>query len=1224
LGEEGYRLHRELLAGCIGLGMDLNEFVHAMLHPQFALQEKAKMRSTNGDDAKQRNVVVAATNTNIATTPIPSTAQQATQDALVKSQTTNSERETLAAPPARGMAAMAAQDSLKDSQARCFRHETTIAPATGGLASTSAQAAMKNSHVKSTVIAPPVVGIAAMAAEAALKKSLAKSSDNETSIACPIGGTGIAAMAAQAALKKSLAKSSEKETSVAPPIGESGIAAMAAQAALKKSLAKVSEKETAITPPIGGTGIAAMAAQAALKKSLAKGSEKETSVTPPIGGTGIAALAAQAAVKKSQNKSSVSEITDACTTGGIAAMAAQAALKKAQNKISDSETSIAHPSCGIASMAAHAALKKSQAKGSETENAIGPLADGVKSMPSPAALKVSQMSSSESDTLLAGGIATMAAQAALKKSLAEGPMNETVIVSPAGGIETMAAKAALKNAQGTNSVSETSCAPPTVVVAAMAPQAALTKSQAMGSESESLVASPSALKNSQAINYEIETSRAGGIAAMAAQAAMKKALARDATNETEIVHPAGGIAAMAAQAALKKARGKCADSETSIVPTIAIAAMAAQAALKKSQSKVSDSETFIVPAGGGIAAIAAQVALKKSRASSAVSETSIALSAGGIAAMAAQAAVKKAQNESAENDISMFLSGGESAEMPAHTAAAASQAETIALVAEATQLQAPRNGDHAESPKHERNDADVNSRSLFFSDASFMSAIFEAGISEAISNPRDLPCFCCLYMISTRIHALGLADSKMSKDSTLSDEMTGFMRKLLLRSLSISNQATSIGMVGWLEYGTSNQLERSLRLPFELLQQLACNMATNDNWAGATGVLSSLVIRCQEDLPKCHPTTLSAMLDFAGATLKTKGANVASFVTNEVSDLLSSFLTELERLFFDQHLFKGKCDQNFEDRIYFDDRIDALTIMDAFTVNFRNELSRDFLRLLGPDHHILLLNHSLVAHSCVVLANCLSFAQHDVDGGDATLSMEERVDPCTGRYFWWLAYSHYEIAFQGWVKVLSLSNPFTASAACSLARCLREVGHINQAISILETLASCLEKTIDIAKRDESKVPDETEEQTINIPQEQIRVHCLWMLAVMTTQKSPDERGRQRSLSLLHTASLALQRTLNRGHLDDDTRKICHVLYDTVEDEALALFEPLKHLSIPEARHGMEDASADESMRQTNAYWEAATPMRERRKEWISPRTRRYATAAAELKQKPQAFVLLV
>jgi hypothetical protein len=130
------------------------------------------------------------------------------------------------------------------------------------------------------------------------------------------------------------------------------------------------------------------------------------------------------------------------------------------------------------------------------------------------------------------------------------------------------------------------------------------------------------------------------------------------------------------------------------------------------------------------------------------------------------------------------------------------------------------------------------------------------------------------------------------------------------------------------------------------------------------------------------------------------------------------------------------------------------------------------------------------------------------------------------------------------------------------------------------------------------------------------------MLAVMTTQQSPDERGRQRSLSLLHTASLVLQRTLKDGDLDDETRKVCLELYDTVEDEALMLFEPLQHLSIPEAPRGMKDD--DGTLRQEKASWDVATPMRERRQEWTSPRKNRLATAATELKQEPKACIQLV
>lgn len=82
----------------------------------------------------------------------------------------------------------------------------------------------------------------------------------------------------------------------------------------------------------------------------------------------------------------------------------------------------------------------------------------------------------------------------------------------------------------------------------------------------------------------------------------------------------------------------------------------------------------------------------------------------------------------------------------------------------------------------------------------------------------------------------------------------------------------------------------------------------------------------------------------------------------------------------------------------------------------------------------------------------------------------------------------------------------------------------------------------------------------ISYEREQTTVVCLWMMAGLTVELSPDERGRGRATSLLHTASLTLQRIMkeNGKSLDDHTCMIFLDLYNRIEREALDLFEPVR------------------------------------------------------------------
>jgi tetratricopeptide (TPR) repeat protein len=693
----------------------------------------------------------------------------------------------------------------------------------------------------------------------------------------------------------------------------------------------------------------------------------------------------------------------------------------------------------------------------------------------------------------------------------------------------------------------------------------------------------------------------GGIAAMAAQAALKKNSAKQSTDEAPKKAPLVGIAAMAAQAALKRSEKKDEEAPKK-APVGGIAAMAAQAALKRSEKK--DEEAPKKAPVGGIAAMAAQAALKRSEKKD--EEAPKKAPVGGIAAMAAQAALKK-------NSLKQSID---------------------------------------EAPKK----APVGGTASLI----LISAVFEAGIPEAISNPRHLPAFYCLHLLVTCMQQLITDLPPLLKEKEVSlAELSIFSRRLLLRTLAISNQATSMGMIGWLEYGSSNPFDRALNLPFEVLQQIACNMAVEKDWTKASDILSSLLMRCEQNLPPCHPTTLSAMLDLAGALTEAKKDDFAKSIISGLLDLLSNFLSETESLFFDRRYYEDYHETNSNQVVAFDDCVDAVDIMQAFGINFHRELSRDFLKLLGSDNRIRLLNHSLVADSFSVLANCLS-ASEEIDSkipGSKTKPTSSEDDTAMSRYFWSMAYSQYDLALRGWTKVESLIHPNAASITLSIARCLRELGKLNQALKILETLASCLEQKVDeilaTAKatsfgsdqnsiqmnhyRSSSSSMDRLafisrrhvpisafasaspSLQVITCEREQTTVLCLWMMAVLTVEQSPDEGGRCRALSLLHTASLTLQRALNipDNYLDDHTRMVFLDLYDQIEGEALDIFEPLKAIQLMDEWEASYNNSRIQKMgedksspRKKRAPWEISTPMREKR-QWTSPRAIRRSRDAS-------------
>ena len=478
-----------------------------------------------------------------------------------------------------------------------------------------------------------------------------------------------------------------------------------------------------------------------------------------------------------------------------------------------------------------------------------------------------------------------------------------------------------------------------------------------------------------------------------------------------------------------------------------------------------------------------------------------------------------------------------------------------------------------------------------------LASVMETGALEASCNPRDLPSFYCLYLVAKRLEQVipesredtvvfeekkqeGLSRKGKNKGATRS--LPDLSKILLLRSLAIINQATSIGMVGWLEYGTSNQLERTPSLPFKVLQQLACSFAASEDWGRASDVLNSLVMRCEQHLPLYHPTTLTSMLDLSAALTFAFDYSLAKGIVQRVSDLLAMYLSEHEAIYFER--CRSYLSFENDDQMVFqhDDGTDVISLIKAFATAFHDELSREFLALIGPNHKITLLNHAMVADSFAVLANCLSAGEESI----VATKKKKGSSPSGNLSYWSLAFMHYERAWKGWVKIETLSHPNAVSAAYSVARCLRELGRLDQALKVLGALVSSVgvERSYDTSPSSDETGSNESPYSTLTFlpPRslgatrgemsfsvstcraEQLTVLCLWMMAVMTVDQSPDERGRIRALSLLQKASESLRRALERiDEMDEITRRVCLELYECVEEEARLLFEPLLLIHLP-------------------------------------------------------------
>jgi len=406
---------------------------------------------------------------------------------------------------------------------------------------------------------------------------------------------------------------------------------------------------------------------------------------------------------------------------------------------------------------------------------------------------------------------------------------------------------------------------------------------------------------------------------------------------------------------------------------------------------------------------------------------------------------------------------------------------------------------------------------------------------------------------------------------------------ILLRSLEVANQAVSIGMTGWVEYGSSCSLDRNMDRIFEIMQRLARHYAEDRRLDEAVDILKSLLTRCELSLPLYHPMTLMVSLDLAGAMILSSRMERATQLLKQVSRRFAKYLAEQEEMYFDAVDESSTLPPQDKLILRIRPANDFISMLMSFISRLEELMDRDFSFFLGETSETTLISHCFLADSMTVLANCLSMNE---PGQDSVM-------------VWTHALKHYRTAFEGWAKEgRGLSHPSIISAACGLCRCLRELDKLDQAISILSAIASALntkptkwELSVcyqeSIALPSASFLPPASRSRT-NALQNQLRseselsaARCLWYLAVYSVERNPDERGRIRALSLLHASSESLRRALKNPSIGNEENRLRALeILRCVEVEATALFEPLKAaedviLSLGEGTNAMDRIARD-------------------------------------------------
>jgi hypothetical protein len=456
-------------------------------------------------------------------------------------------------------------------------------------------------------------------------------------------------------------------------------------------------------------------------------------------------------------------------------------------------------------------------------------------------------------------------------------------------------------------------------------------------------------------------------------------------------------------------------------------------------------------------------------------------------------------------------------------------------------------------------------------------SMLEQGAKAASDNPRDVATFYCLYTIfrfllrreqDERLSCLGFGVKG-------AQELIEYSQKCLLRCLDILDQAISTGMVGWLEYGDSTQLDRSAERPLEVLRLHAYDLCRRGLWNDAECVLVALVLRCEQRLPLYHPTTLSSMLDLSVALAKNGKHGISENTLTRVAGRLSSFLCEMESGYF-SHLRACRPGVKRGDTYFqIESGRECISMLESFCSVFRGNLVKGIPTLLGHDDEVYLFNHALLGDALSVLANCLSAARCVL----GTTCPDGAGD---GTHYWRLAFAHYQRAFKGFLLTKGLDDAFVYRTAFGIARCLREFSETEKALELLKLVVSAQEERPRDAETDSvdgSTNRDKSGKENVDgssfLPHalllrsnllsgaSQAGKHvssalCLWLMAILSVDCSPNESGREAAFSYLHAASVSLQTALRKISSDDEsTRVACIHFLGIIEQEASLITEPI-------------------------------------------------------------------
>ena len=380
------------------------------------------------------------------------------------------------------------------------------------------------------------------------------------------------------------------------------------------------------------------------------------------------------------------------------------------------------------------------------------------------------------------------------------------------------------------------------------------------------------------------------------------------------------------------------------------------------------------------------------------------------------------------------------------------------------------------------------------------------------SSPQDLSLYICLQLIYERKYYC----TQLSEDKER-------VIKILRTSLDIINQASAVGMFGWIDYGESQALDRTMERPFQSLSDIGNFHALHKDWNSAIEVFQSLVLRCEQHLPLYHPITINAILDLGASCCFDGDHKQAAMCAQKAADRLGIYLKEQKQL----------CESNTNPM-----SSKYLSMLIAFVSQMKSYSKRKMMSLLSSNHPMKLLYHCFLADSLSVLAMC---QRNDTKLMETSSSGLDNV-----KDIWRNAADHYKFALKGWVKNYGIHHPNVPSTTCSFARCLHELGLRNDALRVLSSIVN---------SRHSLTATD------FRLLYHKSVAICTWHMAAYTVENRPTEEGRMRAIEILELGAERLQNELSGAEKVDKVYECCLTLVNAFKEERERLNNALEGIT---------------------------------------------------------------